>query len=233
MFIGHFGAGFAGKRIAPAISLGTLFLSVQFADALWPLLLLLGLEHVRVVPAITKLSPFDFYDYPISHSLVALAGWGVAFGVTYFLARRSLRGALVLAGGVVSHWVLDFVVHRPDMPVLPRGPYVGLDLWNSLPATVLLEVGIFGGGLALYVAGTRARDRVGIWALWSLVVLLFVLWISTFFAPPPPGQIPVALSGIAMWLTVPWAYWIDRHRVPRREDLRLLTFRGEPSRRAR
>jgi len=106
MFIGHFGLGFAGKKAAPSVSLGTLFLSVQLADGLWPLFLVLGLEHVRIVPGITKLSPFDFYNYPISHSLVALLGWGIAAGI---------------AAGVVSHWVLDFAVHRPDMPVAPAG----------------------------------------------------------------------------------------------------------------
>ena len=142
MFIGHFGVGFAGKRAAPAVSLGTLFLAAQFADGLWPLLLLLGVEHVRIAPGTMKLSPFDFYDYPWSHSLVAIVVWGVLLGGAYYVLRRSLRGAAVVAAGVVSHWFLDFLVHRPDMPVFPRGPYLGLGLWNSLPATVLLEVGV-------------------------------------------------------------------------------------------
>ena len=212
MFIGHFGVGFAGKRVEPSVSLGTLFLAAQFADGLWPLLLLLGVEHVRIAPGIMKLSPFDFYDYPWSHSLVALAGWGILVGLSYFALRRRLRGALVVAAGVLSHWFLDFLVHRPDMPVLPPGPYAGLGLWNSLPATVLLEAGLYGGGLALYVAGTRPRDRTGTWSLWTLVLLLFAIWVSTFFAPPPPGQVPVAITGIAMWLVIPWGYWIDRHR---------------------
>jgi hypothetical protein len=215
MFIGHFGLGFAGKKAAPSVSLGTLFLSVQLADGLWPLFLLLGLEHVRIVPGITKLSPFDFYDYPISHSLVALLGWGIAASGAYFVVRRSARGAAVIAAGVVSHWVLDFVVHRPDMPVLPRGPYVGLGLWNSVPATVLLEVGLYAGGLALYVTATRAKDRAGAWSLWALVVLLPAIWISSLFAPPPPSVIPIAVSGLAMWLMIPWGYWIDRHRITR------------------
>jgi hypothetical protein len=93
MFIGHFGLGFAGRRIAPSLSLGTLFLSVQLADGLWPILLVLGLEHVRIVPGIMKLFPFDFYDYPISHSLVALLGWGIAAGGVYFMVRRNARAA--------------------------------------------------------------------------------------------------------------------------------------------
>ena len=133
MFIGHFGLGFAGKKAAPSVSLGTLFLSVQLADGLWPLFLVLGLEHVRIVPGIMKLSPFDFYDYPISHSLVALIGWGIVVGAVYLVVRRNVLGAAVLAAGVVSPWVLDFAVHRPDMPVMPRGPYLGLGLWNSIP----------------------------------------------------------------------------------------------------
>jgi hypothetical protein len=214
MFIGHFGLGFAGKRIDRSLSLGTLFLSVQLADGLWPVFLLVGLEHVRIVPGIMKLSPFDFYDYPISHSLAALLGWGIAAGVAYFVLRRNAWGAAVIAAGVLSHWVLDFAVHRPDMPVLPRGPYMGLGLWNSVPATALLEVGLFAGGIALYTAATRAKDRAGAWSLWTLVALLFAIWISSLFAPAPPGVTPIAISGIAMWLMIPWGYWIDRHRIP-------------------
>jgi hypothetical protein len=220
VFIGHFGAGFAAKKAAPSVSLGTLFLAVQFADGLWPLLLLLGIEHVRIAPGLMKLSAFEFSDYPWSHSLAALLAWAALLGGGYYFLRRNGRGAIVVAAGVVSHWFLDALVHRPDMPVLPRGPYAGLGLWNSPAATVLLEVGFFGGGIALYLSATRARDRTGVRALWSLVMLLFALWVSTFFAPPPPGPLPVALSGIAMWGTIPWGYWIDRHRRPGRGEAR-------------
>lgn len=97
MFVGHFGLGLVAKRAAPEVSLGTLFLSVQLADLLWPILLLAGLEHVRIAPGITLVTPLDFYDYPISHSLVALAGWGLLFGLTYFVSRRSLIGTLIVA----------------------------------------------------------------------------------------------------------------------------------------
>jgi membrane-bound metal-dependent hydrolase YbcI (DUF457 family) len=215
LFIGHFGAGFAGKKLAPEVSLGTLFLSVQFADGLWPLLLLLGVEHVRITPGIMKLSPFDFYDYPFSHSLPALVLWGIAVGAVSFVARGRVRGAAVLVAGVVSHWFLDFVMHRPDMPVLPRGPYVGLGLWNSPPATLLVETALYGSGIALYLNATRAKDKVGVRAFWVLVILLYGIWIASLFGPPPPSVTPVAISGIAMWLTIPWGYWIDRHRESR------------------
>ena len=219
MFLGHFGLGFAGKRLAPALSLGALFLAVQWADLLFFPLTLLGIEHFRIRPGDTVVTPMEFYDYPWSHGLVALAGWGLLFGGVYFLARRARVAALFFGLGVVSHWFLDALVHRPDMPVLPRGPYAGLGLWNSLPLTVLAEALVFGGGLSVYLRATRATDRVGTWALGALVAFLAVAWIGSIAGPPPPNERVVAATGIAMWLLVPWGYWIDRHRaiVPARE----------------
>lgn len=212
MFIGHFGLGLAAKTAAPRVSLGTLFLSVQLADLLWPLLLLAGLEHVRIAPGITLLTHLDFYDYPISHSLVALVGWGLLFGLTYFLFRRSSLGALIIAAGVVSHWFLDLLMHRPDLPLLPGGPAFGLGLWNSLPATLAVEAGLYAVGIALYLRATTARDRTGVYAFGSLVAFLFLIWIASLFGPPPPSEKAVALAGAALWLVIPWGYWIDRHR---------------------
>jgi len=135
MFLGHFGLGFAGKRVAPALSLGALFLAVQWADLLFWILALLGIEHFRIQPCATRMTPMDFYDYPISHSLAGLLVWGALLGGGYFLLRRDSVAALVLGAGVVSHWVLDVLVHRPDMPVLPAGPRVGLSIWDSPPLT--------------------------------------------------------------------------------------------------
>ena len=215
MFVGHFGLGLAGKRVVPEIALGTLFLSVQFADALWPLLVLLGVEHVRVAPGILRLQNLDFYDYPFSHSLAALVAWGILFGAVYWLIRRRLAAAVVLGIGVVSHWVLDVLVHRPDVPVLPRGPYLGLGLWNSVPATLALEGGLYAGGAILYARATRPRDRAGSAALSVLLVLLAGLWLAAIFGPPPPSARVVAVSALAGWLIVPWGYWIDAHRALR------------------
>ncbi|MGE5279045.1 MAG: hypothetical protein ACM3SU_18785 [Acidobacteriota bacterium] len=214
MFVGHFGLGLAGKGIVPRVSLGTLFLSVQLADALWPIFLLAGIEHVHIVPNLMRASHLNFWDYPVSHSLVALGAWGILFGAAYFLARRYLAGAVTLAAGVVSHWVLDFVTHRPDMPVLPRGPYAGLGLWNSLPGTIVVEGGLYAFGAAAYARTTRARDATGTRALWSLLLLLAVLWLAALLGPPPPSERFLAWSALSGWLIVLWAYWIDRHRVP-------------------
>jgi len=217
MFLGHYAFGLAAKRVAPTVSLGTLFLAVQLADELWPLLLLLGLEHVRVAPGATRMTPLDFYDYPISHSLLALVGWGLGLGALHFAQRRNWRAAGILAAGVVSHWVLDVLVHRPDMPVLPQGPRVGLGLWNSVGATVALELGFYAAGLAIYTATTRPVDRTGRFALWALVLLLVVVWAGAVAGPPPANERALAFSALALWLVVPWGYWIDRHRTLRRE----------------
>jgi hypothetical protein len=213
MFLGHFGLSFAGKRLAPALSLGTLFLATQWADLLFWILSLAGIEHFRIAPGATRVTPMDFDDYPWSHSLVALAGWGILFGGLYFLLRRSRAGAWVLAAGIASHWALDAVVHRPDVPVGMAGPYVGLSLWSSVPLTVLAEAIVFGGGLVMYLRATAAKDRTGAWALWALVAFLVVTWVASIAGPPPPSERVVELSGLAMWLFVPWGWWIDRHRI--------------------
>ncbi|HEY1435492.1 MAG TPA: hypothetical protein VGG65_08960 [Thermoanaerobaculia bacterium] len=213
MFLGHFGLGFAGKRVAPELSLGALFLAVGWADLIFFPLTLLGLEHFRIAPGITAVTPFDFYDYPWSHGLVALAAWGVVLGGVYFLARRRRVAAVVFGLLVVSHWFLDAFVHRPDMPVLPRGPFVGLGLWRSFPLTIAAEALAYGLGIVVYLKTTRAVDRTGTRALWALVVFLGVLWVASIAGPPPRSEKLVAWSGIGMWLFVPWGYWIDRHRV--------------------
>jgi len=213
MFLGHFGLGFAGKRAAPELSLGALFLAVGWADLVFFPLTLLGFEHFRIAPGITAVTPFDFYDYPWSHGLAALAACGLVLGGGYFLLRRRRVAAVVFGLGVVSHWFLDAFVHRPDMPLLLRGPYVGLGLWNSFPLTVVAEALAFGLGIAVYLKTTRALDRTGAWALWALVVFLAALWVGSIAGPPPPSEKAVAFSGIAMWLFVPWGYWIDRHRA--------------------
>ena len=215
MFVGHFGLGLAAKAAAPRVSLGTLFFSVQLADGLWPILLLLGIEHVHIVPNMMRTSHLNFWDYPISHSLVALAAWGVLFGAIYFLVRRSLPAACLLAAGVVSHWVLDVVTHRRDVPILPGGPYVGLGLWNSLPGTLAVEGALYLAGIAIYLRVTRPRDAIGRWSLAGLLVVLPAIWLASLFGPPPPSEGVLAWSALAGWLFIPWAYGIDRHRILR------------------
>jgi hypothetical protein len=218
MFVGHFGLGFGAKRAAPAMSLGTLFLACQFADLLWPTLVLLGVEQVEVQPGATKMTPLNFVSYPYSHSLLALCVWGVVFGVGYLAIRRArVSAAITIALLVVSHWLLDFITHRPDLPLTLSGPArVGLGLWSSIPATLAVEGLIFAGGIAVYTRATVPRDRIGSIGLWSLVVFLVVVYLASSFGPPPPTAAAVAWSAQAMWLLVAWAYWVDGHRLPHR-----------------
>ena len=215
MFIGHFGVGFGAKRVAPRTSLGTLFLSAQFIDLLWPVLLLAGLERVEIRPGITRVTPLDFISYPISHSLALVVCWGTLFGIVYWVVQRYRAGAIVTAVAVVSHWFLDAIVHRPDLPVAPAtGIRVGLGLWNSVPATLAIEGVIFGAGLLLYLRATVATDRIGRYGTGVLALLLVVFYVASVWAPPPPSVGAIAWGGQSQWLLVWCGYWIDRHRRP-------------------
>ncbi len=211
MFLGHYAVALGAKKAAPKTSLGTLVLAAQFADLLWPVLLLAGIENVRIVPGMP--GSLDFVDYPISHSLVTLVGWGLLFGALYWAIRRYARGAWVVGAAVVSHWVLDLIVHVPDLPLVPGGTArLGLGLWKSLPATLLVELGLFVIGIVLYTSSTVARDRVGRYALWAFVAVLSVIYLAATFGPPPPNVTTLAVTGLGGWLFVLWGYWIDRHR---------------------
>jgi hypothetical protein len=214
MFIGHFGLGFAAKRAAPSASLGALFTACQFADLLWPVLVLAGREQVEVQPGATAFTPLNFISYPYSHSLVALCGWGVAFAAAYAVARRArMTTAITIALLVVSHWVLDVITHRPDMPVTVGGAErLGFGLWNSIPATLVVEAIIFAVGLTLYLRETAARDRIGSVGLWTLVGFLLIVYLAAAFGPPPPSGAAAAGSATAMWIIVAWGYWVDNHR---------------------
>jgi hypothetical protein len=216
MFIGHFGVGFAAKPLARPVSLGWLFAAAQFVDLLWPLLLLLGVERVRIAPGVTAVTPLDFEYYPFSHSLAAAFGWALAVGAVYAVLRRNLGHALVLAALVVSHWLLDAIVHRPDLPLYPGSPIrVGLDAWSSLPLTVAIEVPLFAAGVWLYARCTKPRDRSGTWGFAGLVAFLLAIYAANLLGPPPPSVAAIAWAGQAQWLLVLWAFWIDSHRRAR------------------
>jgi hypothetical protein len=216
MILGHYGVAFAAKRVAPRSSLGTLTFAAQFLDEIWPILLLMGLEKVRIVPGLMAANSLDFVSYPISHSLATAIGWAIMIGLIYFAVRRYRRGAWVVGGAVLSHWLLDAPVHRPDLPLWPGSTVlVGGGLWNSIPITVILEIGILATGLVIYLRYTRARDRIGSWGLWAMVLLLVAIWASSLVAPPPTDVHVLAITSLGLWLFVPWSYWRDRHRERR------------------
>ena len=207
MFVGHFALGFAGKRAAPRVPLFILFLAAQLADTLWPVLIALGVERVRIEQNSNPFLVLNFVSYPYSHSLLLLAVWGAALAAIY-------RGsALVVFALVISHWFLDWVTHRPDMPLYPGGPTFGLGLWNSVAATLSIELVMFAAGVWIYARATRARDAVGRWAFVGLVALLLLFYLSSLGGTAPPSVAAlatVALVGAAIILVLAW--WVDRHR---------------------
>jgi len=215
VFLGHFATAYAAKRLAPRTSLGTLVAAAQLPDLVWPWLVLAGVERVTIVPGDTAFTPLRFDEYPLSHSLLTVAVAGLAFGAVHFWRKRRRLDALVLGALTVGHWVLDFVSHRPDLPVWPGGPRLGLGLWGSVPATIAVELAMFGAGLWLYFSATRARDRLGRWGSAGLAVLLLLIYAGNVAGPPPPSVAAMAwVTAIGGILFVSLAAWVDRRREP-------------------
>lgn len=213
MLIGHFAVAFAAKRAVPRVSLGVLVAATELIDLLWPLFLFAGWESVRIDPGNTAFTPLAFVHYPITHSLVGAAGWSILFGLLYWAFTRYAAGAVVVGLVAVSHWFLDALVHRPDLPLYPgSSPLIGLGLWNSVAGTVLLEGAMFLAAVWFYVSGTRPRDRVGRYALWSFVAFLLLIYVANLLGPPPPSVQAIAWAGLSLYLIPLWAGWFDRHR---------------------
>ena len=220
MFLGHFAVALAARPRVPRVSLGWLFAATQVPDLLWPPLLLLGLERVRIAPGDTAFTPLAFESYPWSHSLVMVAVLGVVFGGLYRMtsgrARTEVqspdtRGAVMLSAVVVSHWILDALTHRPDLPLVPNGEtLIGFGLWRSVPLTLAVELTMFAGAIWLYLRGRAARSRSGLTAFWILMAFLGVIYAASVFGPPPPSVTAIAYAGLGLWLFVPLAWWADR-----------------------
>lgn len=215
MFIGHFGAGLAAKKVDSKPSLGTLFLASQFLDLLWPVFLLIGLEKVTIDSGNTTFTPLDFVYYPFSHGFLSVLLLSVLFGAAYFLLKKNLKTSVLLGLLVMSHWILDLITHRPDLPLVPGVEIkVGLGLWNSVILTLIVEMSIFFAGTYLYLKATHAENKKGSIGFWSLIIFLFLIYLANVFGPPPPSVNAIAVAGLSQWLLIIWAYWIDRNRKP-------------------
>lgn len=215
MFLGHYATALAARRAAPRAPLALLVFAAFWIDLIWPLFLLTGVEEVRIDPGNTLMTPLDFASYPVSHSLLAVLGWGVLVGAVAWWRLGDRRVAWAAGAVVVSHWVLDWVTHRPDLPLWPGGPQVGLGLWNSMAGTLGLEGLLFGAALWLYVGATRPARPSGRWAFVGLNAFFVLVWLANFFGPPPPSATAIAWSALLLWLLVPWATWIERGRITR------------------
>lgn len=215
MFIGHFAAAFAAKRLAPRTSLGVLFAAAQLPDVVWPVLVLAGVEKVVIEPGNTAVTPLHFVSYPWSHSLLLVTATGVVAGLLYGWKTGYRRGALVVSLLALSHWVLDWLTHRPDLPLYPGdSPLLGLGLWNSVAATVMIEGALFAAGSWLYLAGTRPRGRTGRYSAWALILFLAGIYAADRVGPPPPSVVAIGLVGVlGTAVLLAWALWVDRHRT--------------------
>ena len=213
MFIGHFAVALGAKKAAPKTSFGTLLLAAQWPDFIWPIFLMLGWERVEIVPGITAVNPLDFVSYPFTHSLLADLGWALLLAGLYLVFKKSRRGALVLWACVMSHWLLDYISHRPDLPLYPGSQLVGLGVWNSVSMTLIVEGGIFIIGAMIYSRTTRPRDKIGEYSYKTFIALLVLIYLASLAGPPPPSVSALEWSDIFLLLLLAWAYWLDDHRT--------------------
>ena len=217
MFIGHYGVSFAARARAPSVSLGAFFVAVQALDVCFAFFVLGGAEHMRIVPGFTAYNPYDLYDIPLSHSLVAALGWSVVAAGIAMALRKGRAVAILLALAVFSHFVLDLPVHTPDLTVAGAGSAkLGLGLWNHVAATLALEVAVLGIGLFLYVRDARRRDVVLGRRFSVFAASLVVLTVVTPFLPPPASPAIFAIQALGAYVGLAfWAGWIDRRAIAR------------------
>jgi len=232
MFLGHYGVAFALKRAEPKLSLGTLFVAVQFPDLLWGIFVLLGWEHARIVPGYTAITPLEFLDYPISHSLVGVIIWSVVAAALYYSwptrdTSRHWQAAAVVGLAVFSHYPLDVLVHVPDLPLMGNdSTKLGLGLWNNPVATLAAEALVFGAGLALYLARRSHRHPARTGRILVVVLVLVGTYLASIYGPVPPNMTTVAVSDIVFILAMgALASWADRRATPEELAARGLSHR--------
>jgi hypothetical protein len=232
MFLGHYGVAFALKRAEPKLSLGTLFVAVQLLDLLWGIFVLLGWEHARIVPGNTPFTQLEFWDYPISHSLVGALTWSIVAAAGYYSwptrdTTRHWQAAAIVGAAVFSHYPLDVLVHLPDLPIMGNdSPKLGLGVWNHPVATIVVELLVLGLGLAVYVALRSKRHRVRPGRLAVLVLALLGTYLASVYSPPPPNMTTVGVSVIVLILLIAaLAAWADRRASPEELEAQRLTPR--------
>ena len=216
MFVGHLAAALTGRTVTRGTSLVWFVAAANLVDLIWPLLLIAGIERVRIDPGNTAFTPLAFESYPWTHSLLMGVVWGIALAALSRQFGAPPSAARLIGALVVSHWVLDFVSHRPDLPLLPwsHGRY-GHGIWQSITATFAVEGLMWIAGLALFLRVRRPLGIRGQLALWSFVLVSTLLWAFSPFSPPPPSEQAVAYFSIFGWIIVPWAWWIERTSEPR------------------
>jgi hypothetical protein len=215
VFVGHYGPSFAIKALRPAIPLWVLFIAVQFVDVAWAVLVLLGVEKVRIVPGITASNPLDLYYMPYTHSLIAAIVWSIVVGVLVRpvpgIRPRSL--AVWVGIAVFSHWVLDFLVHHPDLPLYDDAMKVGLGLWNYPAIALSLEAVLLFGGMILYLRATKPINALGRLGFPIFGVVMLAIQGYIFFGPPPASPSAAAVTALVSYVVFAViAQWLARQR---------------------
>jgi len=205
MFVGHYGASFAASHDR-RLPLWITFIAVQLLDVIWAPLILLGVERVRIVPGVTATNPLDLYFMPYTHGLIAAALWSAAtFGAYRLFGKGNRRSALVLALAVFSHWILDFVVHRPDLPLYDDSLKVGLGLWNHPALALGTEAALLALGVFAYLRHETSRGRVWLTIVFALVML--AVHCVTFFGAPPASANAAALMALGAYIGFATGAW--------------------------
>ncbi len=215
MFVGHYGVSFVAKAHRREIPLWLLFIAVQLIDIFWSIFVLLGIEKVRIVPGYTASSPLDLYYMPYTHSLLGAALWSIAFGAICIFVYRWNRAAGVIVGvAVFSHWILDLLVHRPDLALYDSHMKMGFSLWNYKWPEFALEVLFLIIGIYIYMRSTRADRNIGRYGFIVFGIAMLAIQASQFYTPPPPSGNAVAISALfAYVLFAGIAAWLERKRV--------------------
>jgi hypothetical protein len=209
MFVGHYGPSFGANAAEKRLPLWLLFLAVQFVDVMWVVFVLLGIEKVRIVPGITASSPLDLYYMPYTHSLVGALGWSLlAFVVCQAVPRlRGLRTGLILSGAVFSHWVLDLIVHRPDLALYDNVYKMGLGVWNNRVPAFILEMAVLFGGSWTYARTIPRKGRLVVF----VAVLAALQFAGTFASSPPSSDRNEAFTALFFYFLLALiAGWVGR-----------------------
>jgi hypothetical protein len=217
MFVGHYGPAFAVKAAKPSIPLSLLFVAVQLVDVAWAILVLCGIEKVRIVPGITATNPLDLYYMPYTHSLLGSLAWaGIAVVAYRLLWRGGGKEAALVGAAVFSHWILDLLVHRPDLAIYDDTVKVGLGLWNDPVLAFVLEAAILFGGIWLYMLRTLAVTPGGRYGMILFGVGMLAVQSSVFFGPPPASASTAAVMALVSYAAFAWiAHRLGRKRVPK------------------
>ena len=211
MFVGHFAPALAAAAHPRAPKLATLFVAGQLVDWGFFALLLTGAEKMRVVPGITAMNPMDLYHMPYTHSLVGSAVWALGFAALIWLVRRDLVSAGIAGAVVLSHWLLDLLVHRPDLTLAGSPPKLGLGLWNHPAIEMPLELLLTFGALWVFLSRTRGPALPAIMLAVVLLALQAVNWFGPVASEVTPGTSYLAFSAYGLATLAAW--WLGKTRV--------------------